>query len=118
MTLQMDLTDLFSFDWHGISQLFLAIRSSGRTCQPANHKTYLAFEFTHSSGTYDKNTNDGGSNGARMRFLQGAEANHGCNAGLNHARDVLEPIKAQFPQISYSDLWVISCVTYRVYKQC
>ena len=30
----------------------------------------------------------------------------GANAGLNAAREKLEPIKAMFPQITYSDLWV------------
>lgn len=58
----------------------------------------------HCSGTYDKNSGDGGSNGATMRFP--AEGNHGCNAGLGAARDKLQPIKDQFPGISYSDLWV------------
>lgn len=58
----------------------------------------------HCSGTYDKETNSGGSNGATMRFAP--ESNHGANAGLDAARAKLEPIKAKFPQITYSDLWV------------
>ena len=41
-----------------------------------------------------------------MRFAP--EANHGANAGLEHARNHLEPIKKKFPQITYSDLWVSS----------
>ena len=41
-----------------------------------------------------------------MRFAP--EANHGANAGLEHARNHLEPIKKKFPQITYSDLWVNS----------
>lgn len=45
----------------------------------------------HSSGTYDKNTKTGGSNGATMRF--DPEASHGANAGLKSARDFMEPIK-------------------------
>ena len=49
---------------------------------------------------------NGGSNGATMRFAP--EANHGANAGLEHARNHLEPIKKKFPQITYSDLWVNS----------
>ena len=32
----------------------------------------------------------------------------GANAGLDKARAFLEPIKKQFPQITYSDLWVSS----------
>ena len=60
----------------------------------------------HTSGTYDKTTNTGGSNGATMRFAP--ESNWGANAGLSVARDLLEPVKATFPWISYSDLWTLS----------
>ncbi|KAJ5944385.1 hypothetical protein N7516_004553 [Penicillium verrucosum] len=59
----------------------------------------------HASGTYDKETGTGGSNGATMRFAP--ESDHGANAGLKTARDFLEPIKAQFPWITYSDLWTL-----------
>ncbi|CAG8132569.1 unnamed protein product [Penicillium salamii] len=59
----------------------------------------------HASGTYDKETGTGGSNGATMRFAP--ESDHGANAGLKAARDFLEPIKAQFPWISHSDLWTL-----------
>jgi cytochrome c peroxidase len=45
----------------------------------------------HASGTYDKETGTGGSNGATMRF--DPEGDHGANAGLKAARDFLEPIK-------------------------
>ena len=44
----------------------------------------------HASGTYDKLTNTGGSNGATMRFAP--EGDHGANAGLKAARDFLEPV--------------------------
>lgn len=60
----------------------------------------------HASGTYDKATGTGGSNGATMRFAP--ESDHGANAGLKHARDFLEPIKTQFPWITYSDLWTLA----------
>ncbi|KAK8027093.1 cytochrome c peroxidase- mitochondrial [Apiospora marii] len=60
----------------------------------------------HASGTYDKETKTGGSNGATMRFAP--EGDHGANAGLKHARDFLEPVKAKFPWISYSDLWTLA----------
>lgn len=63
----------------------------------------------HSAGTYDKNTGTGGSNGAMMRFSP--EANWGANAGLAIARDLLEPVKAKFPWISYSDLWTLAGAT-------
>lgn len=63
----------------------------------------------HASGTYNKEDGSGGSNGATMRF--DPEAAHGANAGLHHARNILEKIKAQFPGISYSDLWILAGVT-------
>jgi cytochrome c peroxidase len=62
----------------------------------------------HASGTYDKETNTGGSNGATMRFAP--ESEHGANAGLVAARNFLEPIKEKFPWITYSDLWILAAV--------
>ncbi|KAJ1548669.1 heme peroxidase, partial [Cladochytrium tenue] len=62
----------------------------------------------HASGTYDKATGTGGSNGATMRFAP--ESAHGANAGLEKARAFLEPIKAKFPKISYADLWTLAGV--------
>jgi hypothetical protein len=60
----------------------------------------------HASGTYDKASNTGGSNGATMRFP--TEANDGANAGLDLARKILEPIKAKYPWITYADLWTLA----------
>lgn len=62
----------------------------------------------HASGTYDKETKTGGSNGATMRFAP--EADHGANAGLKAARDLLEGVKQKHPWISYSDLWTLAAV--------
>ncbi|RDW68621.1 peroxidase-7 [Coleophoma crateriformis] len=68
----------------------------------------------HASGTYDKETGTGGSNGATMRF--GPESGHGANAGLEIARNFLEPVKgkhipeAKFPWITYADLWILGGV--------
>ncbi|KAL8812060.1 MAG: hypothetical protein Q9200_001326 [Gallowayella weberi] len=62
----------------------------------------------HCSGTYDKLTGTGGSNGATMRFAP--EGDHGANAGLKAARDFLDPVKQKFPWISYSDLWTLAGV--------
>ncbi|KAK3251218.1 heme peroxidase [Cymbomonas tetramitiformis] len=63
----------------------------------------------HAAGTFDKASGTGGSSGAKMRFSP--EADHGANAGLQVARDLLEPIKARNPEISYADLWTLaSCV--------
>ena len=48
----------------------------------------------HASGTFDKETGTGGSNGATMRFAP--EGDHGANAGLKAARDFLEPVKGRW----------------------
>jgi cytochrome c peroxidase len=62
----------------------------------------------HASGTYDKETGTGGSNYATMRFEP--ESLHGANNGLDVARALLEKIKAEFPWISYGDLWTLGGV--------
>ncbi|CAG8749800.1 15460_t:CDS:2, partial [Acaulospora morrowiae] len=62
----------------------------------------------HASGTYDKNTNTGGSDGAAMRFPP--EAEYGANIGLKIAREKLEPIKKANSEISYADLWSLGGV--------
>lgn len=60
----------------------------------------------HASGTYDVETNTGGSDGATMRFAP--ESGYGANAGLDVARTALEPVKKLFPQVSYADLWTLA----------
>ncbi|MCJ1249843.1 hypothetical protein MMC30_007069 [Trapelia coarctata] len=60
----------------------------------------------HSSGTYDEATDTGGSNGAGMRYE--AEGGDPANAGLQHARLFLEPVKAKYPWITYADLWTLA----------
>lgn len=40
-----------------------------------------------------------------MRFAP--ESTDGANAGLNIARDFLEPVKAAHPWITYADLWTL-----------
>lgn len=64
----------------------------------------------HASGTYDKDSKTGGSNGATMRFAP--ESNHGANAGLGLARDKLEPIYKKYARsgLTYSDLWTLAGV--------
>jgi len=62
----------------------------------------------HSSGTYDVKTKTGGSEGGTMRFPK--EAAHGGNAGLQHARALLEPVKAANPDMTYADLYVLAGV--------
>lgn len=60
----------------------------------------------HASGTYDKASGTGGSNGSTMRFPP--ESDHGANNGLAIARDLLEPLKQKYPGISYADLWTLA----------
>ena len=60
----------------------------------------------HSSGTWDTKAKNGGSEGGTMRF--GKEAAHGGNAGLQHARALLEPVKAANPDLTYADLYVLA----------
>ncbi|EGG02255.1 uncharacterized protein MELLADRAFT_49879 [Melampsora larici-populina 98AG31] len=64
----------------------------------------------HASGTYDKESKTGGSNGATMRFAP--ESGHGANAGLGAARDLLEPIYKKYAAkgLTYSDLWTLAGV--------
>ena len=64
----------------------------------------------HVSGTYSKDTNDGGSNGCTMRF--DAEKNDPENAGLSKAVVRLASVKKKFPFVSLADLIVLSgCVS-------
>jgi len=63
----------------------------------------------HASGTYSAKDNTGGSNGATMRFSP--EKDWGANAGLQIARDFLEPIKKKYPDLSYADLWTLAGAT-------
>mgnify|MGYP003385389921 FL=1 len=57
----------------------------------------------HSSGTFDKHTGKGGSNGGTMRFAP--EASDPANAGLSIIRDMLHPVQTNNPGISSADLW-------------
>jgi len=60
----------------------------------------------HICGTFDKESNTGGSNGATMRFY--AEANDPENAGFEKAKALLAPIHERFPWLSLADLWVLA----------
>jgi cytochrome c peroxidase len=62
----------------------------------------------HSAGTYDAETDTGGSNGAGMRYE--AEGGDPANAGLQHARVFLEPVKQKHEWITYADLWTLAGV--------
>eukprot|EP00965_Chrysotila_dentata_P064913 2151830-Pleurochrysis_carterae.AAC.1 len=60
----------------------------------------------HDAGTYDVKTKTGGPHAA-MRFEP--EASYAADAGLNIARDLLEPVHAALPGLSYADIWQASC---------
>eukprot|EP01129_Flabellula_baltica_P002104 TRINITY_DN11957_c0_g1_i1.p1 TRINITY_DN11957_c0_g1~~TRINITY_DN11957_c0_g1_i1.p1 ORF type:complete len:336 (+),score=95.77 TRINITY_DN11957_c0_g1_i1:17-1024(+) len=60
----------------------------------------------HSSGTYNVHDKTGGSNAGSIRFAP--ESEHGANAGLNVARDVLQPLIEKFPGLSYGDLYTLA----------
>lgn len=60
----------------------------------------------HLSGSFDKYKKDGGSNGGTMRFQP--EAGYGANAGLGLARDLLEQVKKNHPNVSYADLYTFA----------
>lgn len=58
------------------------------------------------SGTFDASDGSGGSDGATMRFAP--EVTDGANAGLKLMQDILKPVKAKFPHLSYADLWTMA----------
>ena len=89
-----------------------AVKSSIRKClinQKANSCPMAVRLAWHASGTYSAADQTGGSDGATMRFAP--ESEDGANAGLGIERDVLEPVKREFPELSYADIWTLAgCV--------
>ncbi|CAI4595851.1 AMM_1a_G0033960.mRNA.1.CDS.1 [Saccharomyces cerevisiae] len=63
----------------------------------------------HTSGTWDKHDNTGGSYGGTYRFKK--EFNDPSNAGLQNGFKFLEPIHKEFPWISSGDLFSLGGVT-------
>lgn len=63
----------------------------------------------HSSATYDKKDNSGGSYGGTFRYPK--EATDPLSKGLSDATDFLAPIYDQFPWISHGDLYTLGGVT-------
>jgi len=61
----------------------------------------------HSAGTFDVCSKTGGPFGT-MRYKE--ELSHGANSGLDIAVRLLEPIKEQFPTISYADFYQLAGV--------
>jgi len=60
----------------------------------------------HSAGTFCKESNTGGSNGARMRFEP--EVSDPANAGLGIVRDLLHLVKQKHPNVSMADIWTLA----------
>lgn len=58
----------------------------------------------HSAGTFDVKSKTGGPFGT-MRYK--AELDHGANNGLDIAVRLLEPIKEQFPILSFGDFYQV-----------
>lgn len=61
----------------------------------------------HDSGSYSAKDNTGGAN-ATIRFAP--ESEFEANNGLGIARDFLEPIKAQLPDMTYADLYQLASI--------
>lgn len=66
----------------------------------------------HSAGTFDVSTKTGGPFGT-MRYK--GELAHGANNGLEIAVRLLEPIKEQFPILSYADFYQVYLGSYAQY---
>lgn len=62
----------------------------------------------HDAGTYKADDNSGGANGS-IRFKP--ESEHDANNGLDIARNLLQPIKDKFPDITYADLYQLASVS-------
>nr|AFL70595.1 ascorbate peroxidase [Anthurium andraeanum] len=75
---------------------------AGKNCAPLMLR--LAW---HSAGTFDVGTRTGGPFGT-MRFP--AELGHAANNGLDIAVRLLEPIKEQFPILSFADFYQLAGV--------
>eukprot|EP00339_Tiarina_fusa_P018520 CAMPEP_0117024954 /NCGR_PEP_ID=MMETSP0472-20121206/18486_1 /TAXON_ID=693140 ORGANISM="Tiarina fusus, Strain LIS" /NCGR_SAMPLE_ID=MMETSP0472 /ASSEMBLY_ACC=CAM_ASM_000603 /LENGTH=403 /DNA_ID=CAMNT_0004731543 /DNA_START=34 /DNA_END=1245 /DNA_ORIENTATION=+ len=60
----------------------------------------------HAAGTYCKETNTGGSDGARMRFEP--EISDPANAGLGIVRDMLHEVQKAHPEVSEADFWTLA----------
>jgi L-ascorbate peroxidase len=61
----------------------------------------------HGAGTYDYKTKTGGPKGT---IRNAEELAHGANAGLDIAVKLLQPIKDQFPIITYADFYQLAGV--------
>lgn len=74
------------------------------------HLLYVVSRW-HSAGTYDWKTKTGGPFGT---IRNPAELSHEANNGLDIAVRLLEPIKEQFPILSYADFYQVNLVFFCV----
>lgn len=95
-------------DYNAVKKMVASLLEKDEDYDDGSYGPLLVRLAWHSSGSYDKDSKTGGSNGATMRYKEGE---YGANAGLKVARDLLEPVKAKFPWISYADLWTLAGVT-------
>ena len=63
----------------------------------------------HDAGTFCLKTNTGGAH-AVMRFSNSPEACDKANLGLDKARALLEPLKVEYREVGYADLWSLAAV--------
>jgi cytochrome c peroxidase len=82
------------------------IASAGPKYDDGSYGPLLVRLAWHCAGSYSKHDKTGGSQGAGMRFPP--ESDHGGNAGLHIARNLLEPIKKKYPGITYADLYTLA----------
>jgi len=93
-------------DWQAVRKEIAMILDSNLDYDDGSYGPVLVRLAWHAAGTYDKNSQNGGSNGATMRFAP--ESSDGANAGLDIARMLIEPVKTKFPNASYADLWTLA----------
>lgn len=112
-------TSTTSVDYKGVAADIASLVES----DPDKGPTVVRLAW-HSSGTYDKMTQDGGSGGGTIRFKE--ELAHGGNAGLGDtAVKWMEPIYAKYSKqgLSYADLYTLGGgkvlnMCERVYPNC
>ncbi|CAM9297725.1 unnamed protein product [Choristocarpus tenellus] len=75
--------------------------------EPDRGPTFVRLAW-HSSGTYDRISKTGGSQGGTIRFKD--ELSHGANAGLYKAVEWLQPVKNKYKELSFGDLYTLAGV--------
>ena len=93
-----------SVDWAAVKKDIISVISDPKATGGIGEKGPTLVRLAwHSSGTYDKMSQTGGSGGGTIRFKE--ELAHGGNAGLENAVAWLDSVYAKHPGISYADLY-------------